>query len=529
MSKRLILIFVVFALLSGNLFGAGAGVILDKITVNGVNHPNLNPESFVFGTSDKIEIFYHLNDDSKSKVPFRFIVDLKFQDQNYSQPTNTKSIIYSNLQENNYNITISALDPNNMLNAIPLQFTFRINDREVQLMKQLEQSKAKAAKADSAMKSSNMMQNGDFFSGANAVKNIIGILFGLVLIALAIYIIRKNFKNTGQTKNNINENKEINNHKGNITMNADSSSGDIQALKLENADLKKEIEALRQQIDNMSVRSSELSKQNTELKDKSEKLAKFNSELEELQKQKDDLFAMVIHDIKNPAGLVKSLVELLNSYDLSASEQKEIIADIMTTTSKIVSLSQEVTKILSLESNSICLNIDDYDINEIVKDVARRNTINADKKQIEIITELKTLPPIPIDAQKVEEVIDNLVSNAVKFSPKGAKVKISVKKEGDMVEVAVKDNGLGLSQEDISKAFQRGVRLSASPTDNEHSSGFGLWIVKKLVEAHNGRVKITSALGKGSTFMVLFPMKQIKKAEISAPLKPDIDDDGKFN
>lgn len=134
--------------------------------------------------------------------------------------------------------------------------------------------------------------------------------------------------------------------------------------------------------------------------------------------------------------------------------------------------------------------------------------IAPNNKQIEILTEYKDTPFIPIDAQKVDEIVDNLLSNAIKFSPKGGKIKVAIKKAGDFVEVSVKDNRLGLSQEDISKAFQRGVKLSASPTANEHSSGFGLWIVKKLVEAHKGRVKITSALGKGSTFTVMFPLVQ---------------------
>ncbi len=520
MKKYIIWILSTLLLSLNFLYAESASVILDKIVVNGKDHKNLDPSSFIFGTKDKIEIFYHLKSDAEQKVPFRFMVSLKFQDQEYNQPTNTKSIIYSNLQESNYNLNITALDPRNMLNVIPLQFEFRINDRELELLKQVEQSNAKAAKAESLLKEKNSIANP---SNNYLIIAVLGILLGISIIILAVILMKKNIKQKKNTNNNLNNNEDIfvfydsnNNQTGNkqIKNNGDNNMAiaspktDLKALQQENAELKQEVQALRQQIENLNLKSSELNKQNVELREKSDKLAKFNAELTELQSHKDDLFAMVIHDIKNPAGLVKSLVELLNSYDLSATEQKEIIEDIMTTTSKIVNLSQEVTKILSLESNTIALNFEMNDLSEIVKDIARRNSINADKKQIEIITELKQLPLIPIDAQKVDEIIDNLVSNAIKYSPKGSTVKIIVRKDSNYAEVNVKDNGLGLSQEDISKAFQRGVRLSASPTANEHSSGFGLWIVKKLTEAHKGRIKIASSLGKGSTFTAQFPMKR---------------------
>ena len=363
---------------------------------------------------------------------------------------------------------------------------------EVKLRKELAAIKSKVTKADSILASQKPHEPNEASSGLDYLKLLASLLGGMFIAIIGIYA----------------KNKVLNKNNRITTMDEQIDNAANEALIKENADLKKEIEALRAQIDNLNNRSQELAVQNKELKEKADKLSSFNSELEELQKQKDDLFAMVIHDIKNPAGLIKSLVELLNSYDLSAVEQKEIIDDIVTTTNKIVTLSQEVTKILALESSAMHLNLDDYDISEIVKDVCKRNSIASNNKEIEILTEYKDTPFIPVDAQKVDEIIDNLLSNAIKFSPKGGKIKVAIKKAGDFVEVSVKDNGLGLSQEDISKAFQRGVKLSASPTANEHSSGFGLWIVKKLVEAHKGRVKITSALGKGSTFTVMFPIVQ---------------------
>ncbi len=237
------------------------------------------------------------------------------------------------------------------------------------------------------------------------------------------------------------------------------------------------------------------------------KLANRKDELEELQSQKDDLFAMVIHDIKNPAAIIKSLVELLRSYDLSASEQQEVISDIVETTSKIVSLSQEVSRILALESSRLILDIETVPINNIVEDIVRINTPLSNKKQIKLITELNDeLPDAQVDPQKIAEVIDNLLSNAVKFTQRGGTVRLRTYKSEDNVVIDVTDNGLGLSESDIKSAFQRGARLSARPTEGESSSGLGLWIVKKLIDAHKGKVWVKSSLGKGSTFSISIPI-----------------------
>ncbi len=284
---------------------------------------------------------------------------------------------------------------------------------------------------------------------------------------------------------------------------------DFDQLQSENGDLRAEIAALRGQIDALNVRGEQLSKQNKELQGNLSKLENSKSELEELQVQKDELFAVIIHDIKNPASLIKSLVELLTSYDLTAVEQQEIINDIAQTTSKIVSLSQEVTKILSLESTNIHLEFDTASLNDVIKDVYQRNQIAAKNKSINLFTELmEKLPDAEFDPQKIDEVVDNLVSNAIKFTPNGGIIRVKSGKELNNLVVEVSDNGLGLSEDDLKHTFKRGAKLSAQPTAGESSTGLGLWIVKKLIESHKGRVWVKSALGKGSTFAFSIPLKQ---------------------
>jgi signal transduction histidine kinase len=109
--------------------------------------------------------------------------------------------------------------------------------------------------------------------------------------------------------------------------------------------------------------------------------------------------------------------------------------------------------------------------------------------------------------------LDNLISNAIIFSHEKGQIRIRAFKQDSSIVVEVTDNGLGLSEEDIKEAFQRGAKLSAKPTQGESSSGLGLWIVKKLMEAHNGRVWVKSTLGKGSTFSITLPINKQESAK----------------
>ncbi len=281
----------------------------------------------------------------------------------------------------------------------------------------------------------------------------------------------------------------------------------ISVLEQENLDLKHEIAMLRKQIDMLNNKSVEMKKQNDVLTEKMEEIKKNNSELEDLQKEKNDLFALIIHDIKNPTTVIKSLVELLSSYDTMTSDQQLIMQDLVASTRQIINLSNEVSKVLALEGTKVMMYRENADPTMLITEVARRNSINAKNKNQTInVNSDPDLPQFQVDVSKICEVFDNLVSNAIKYTQKGGKIVISAKQNGENIEVSVSDNGLGMSEEDLKRAFNRGMRLSAQPTGGESSSGLGLWIVKKIVEAHHGRVWIKSAVSRGTTFTVRIPI-----------------------
>jgi signal transduction histidine kinase len=112
-----------------------------------------------------------------------------------------------------------------------------------------------------------------------------------------------------------------------------------------------------------------------------------------------------------------------------------------------------------------------------------------------------------VDADRVRDAIDNLVSNAIKYSPIGGEIDVEVGREADSIVVQVKDQGAGLSPEDISRLFGRFQRLSAKPTAGESSTGLGLSIAKRIVDLHGGRITVDSAgPGKGATFIMTLPV-----------------------
>jgi signal transduction histidine kinase len=274
-------------------------------------------------------------------------------------------------------------------------------------------------------------------------------------------------------------------------------------------DLEEELTRLRTRVQDLLDATRRLRHANTELRQEVGFLEQSNRELRELQRRKDELMATLAHDIKNPAAAVAQLAELLQSYDLGAQDQQRFIADLMLTASRILRLSQEMSNAMVAEVRTLPLDLKVDSIRPAVETVARIAQYAAARKNITIKVVLSAnLPQIEMDGPRIEEVLDNLVSNAVKYSRPDSTVRVDVKGTPSHLTIEVTDAGLGLSQKDLDEAFQFGKKLSNAPTGGEDSTGVGLWVVRKIVEAHRGVVWVRSSPGKGSTFSVMLPTTQ---------------------
>jgi signal transduction histidine kinase len=147
------------------------------------------------------------------------------------------------------------------------------------------------------------------------------------------------------------------------------------------------------------------------------------------------------------------------------------------------------------------------DISAVVQEVAEANRPIATRKEQSITVVAPPDHAAMCDSDRIRDAIDNLVSNAIKYSPIGGAIDLLVAREGDGILVQVRDQGAGLSPEDISRLFGRFQRLSAKPTAGETSTGLGLSIVKRIVDLHGGRVTVESAgPGKGAIFNMTLPV-----------------------
>jgi signal transduction histidine kinase len=500
-----IAILIFFAFLPAIAQNTNYKVLIKKIKINGETVPKNSSLPLIFSQQDSVTFIYSCKVSTDEKSRFLFRINLNNGEEESVKATNSPILSYQQLPEGIYTLKIEAYSNN--WTAKPAELQFKVDNFEAGLIKENTELRKENEADDKIIAEYKKKEQQepepefkiDYLSiglGAGAAA----LLFGGLLIIT--------FIGSRKKKKEIESLTEL---KDSAMKKSEDTKASYEKMLAENSNLKAETSALRGQIDALLNKSQDLQKQNLDLQESINKLKESQKEVIELQKQKDELFAIIIHDIKNPVSLIKNLVELLRSYDLSATEQSEVIEDILKTTSKIVSLSQEVSRILALEGSEIKINFEACQINEILKDVHTRNQVAAKKKKIIMLLDLDdSLPEVELDAQKVDEVIDNLISNAIKFSDEEGKIRLRASKDGGNCVVEISDKGLGLSEEDVQMAFQRGAKLSAKPTANEPSSGLGLWIVKKLVEAHNGRVWVRSSLGKGSTFAFSIPFKQKK-------------------
>jgi signal transduction histidine kinase len=264
-----------------------------------------------------------------------------------------------------------------------------------------------------------------------------------------------------------------------------------------------------------------LEDQSTEIEMTNTTLQEQNRELEALNTEKTELMGIVAHDLKNPIGAVRGLAELVESDAVEGNDLHEAVKQIILTSDRMLALVTNILDSNRLELGGMKFSIVEFDILPVVEATCWQYTQAAEAKKITI----HFLPEIPsalvlADEQAVMQIMDNLLSNAVKYSPQGKNIFIRitngiveatskrVPQASQSICLAVQDEGPGLSDDDKTKLFSKFARLSARPTGGEHSTGLGLSIVKKMVEALNGRVWCESELGKGATFIVELPATQ---------------------
>ena len=232
-----------------------------------------------------------------------------------------------------------------------------------------------------------------------------------------------------------------------------------------------------------------------------------NRLLQSLSTEKEELLAIAAHDLKNPLYNISMLAKVIrDDLELSEEEIKEFTEDIVTTSDRMLDLIRNLLDINAIEQGKIKLHLEKVNINEVIKIVINFYKETSIEKKIDIIYKPELEESFAnIDRNAIIQIIDNLLSNALKYSPFEKKVYLKNYELDGFCVFEVKDQGPGLSEADKSKLFGKFVKLSSRPTGNEQSNGLGLSIVKKYVETMNGSVECETELGQGCKFIVKIP------------------------
>jgi signal transduction histidine kinase len=267
---------------------------------------------------------------------------------------------------------------------------------------------------------------------------------------------------------------------------------------------------------------------NARLAELNDKLFDANEELSLLTSEKDEILNIVSHGLKSQLFGVRSLADSITTAAAPVSN----VANVTNVAEMSRSISRSATQMSSLVTNLLTVNAQEQGL---LKPVLAQTNVTAVLGSVcEQFKEFAAMKSInfsidsSIDAPQgsalaaradetmLREVLENLLSNAVKYSPHGKNIFVRLKSSSEAVRVEIQDEGPGISDDDQKKLFGKFVRLSAQPTGGEHSTGLGLSIVKKMVEAMNGRVWCESTLGNGATFVVELPAAQSTQSRLSA-------------
>lgn len=257
------------------------------------------------------------------------------------------------------------------------------------------------------------------------------------------------------------------------------------------------------------IRHQRLSAQNTQLEktvaERTAHLRITNERLQRVLDQNHEFLSIAAHDLKNPLVGILGFSEILMEESDSGSEQHDLLGIINQSARQMNMTLTQLMDTDALESGRITMQPETIDVTTLVQGVLRRNSIQANNKNLKLIPPADRPMYALVDQQYFPRVLDNLVSNAIKFSPAGKQVEVHIDYDGDSVVIRVQDYGPGMTEDDLKRVFGKLQRLSARPTGGESSSGLGLYIVDTLVRLHNGSITIDSTPDEGTCFEVRVP------------------------
>ncbi len=229
----------------------------------------------------------------------------------------------------------------------------------------------------------------------------------------------------------------------------------------------------------------------------------------EIDQAKTEFVSLASHQLRTPLAAIKWFIEMLLAGDAGElkKKQKEFVDNIGQSGQRMIELVNSLLDISHLETGKFVLEKEPTNLNKVIKKVAEELKQKLiEKEQVINVSLLPSLPSINTDPKHIGSILTNLITNAIKYSPKGAKINVSLSSQDNQAFIEVRDHGYGIPKEEQSKVFEKFYRGSNIVKISVEGTGLGLYIVKKIAEACGGKIWFESEVGKGSSFWFSLPI-----------------------
>lgn len=247
---------------------------------------------------------------------------------------------------------------------------------------------------------------------------------------------------------------------------------------------------------------------------KNEELELLNKRLTAMYEVQKEFTSTVSHELRTPLASIKTAVDILRSGTPGemTSDQKNILEKADRNVSRLKNLINDVLDLSKIESGMTDLNFEKHNINDVIEEVVDLQEAVAQQKGLDLKAELDdTIPLLYLDRNRIIQVLNNLVNNAIKFTKEGGVVVLSAhRKEQNHIVVSVKDTGIGIKTEDIPRVFEKFQQLG-DPATREGGTGLGLSISREIITRHGGKIWAESNLGQGSHFYFILPVEERRR------------------
>lgn len=254
---------------------------------------------------------------------------------------------------------------------------------------------------------------------------------------------------------------------------------------------------------------TERKKQEDILRDANAELAKQQLELQKLNSSKDEFISLASHQLRTPATAVKQLLGIIMEGMVGqlSDKQLDLIRKAYESNERQLAIVNSLLSVAQIDSNKVVLRKSWKDLNTLLDEVIDEQSESiVAKKQNVIFEKLDTSLDVYVDTQYFGMAVGNIIDNASKYTHEKGEIIVSVERSNDTFTVSVQDNGVGVSQENIGKLFEKFKRISNEFSDVSSGSGLGLYWVEKVIDMHGGSIKVDSELGKGTTFHLTLPI-----------------------